>query len=171
MMSSYDLNCLPIGRYQIEDVWNGMLLREDLCSVFDEGGFVFVSKPAMSGCEETGSNYVTHVLQPVGEISQLYHNTSLHSIPHVRPLSRFARTVFPYLAFFLRQGSDRLLVYQKEVRQHDAWIGVAEMISAEDCKAISEEGRESHLGREKPGETEVVAWPDADESSWGSVSN
>lgn len=103
----------------INDVSNPLLLRADLHRQFDKSRFVFLPK--------NGGTLVTHVLKNSEEARISYHNTALHRID-VAPeflLDRFAWTIFPLVAGFLRNNQSRLLLLTSENSEREA--------SAEEC--------------------------------------
>ena len=80
----------------VDDIANGITLREDLHLYFDLGGFVLMPK--------SDSGYTLHCLQPSNDILPMFHNHKTHPITNVRAeflYTRLAYAILPKVAFFL----------------------------------------------------------------------
>ncbi|KAM3434333.1 hypothetical protein MY4824_005522 [Beauveria thailandica] len=89
----------------LEDPVNVLRLRADLHIAFDKPYFVFVPKADGVGLQQ----FVLDVLEPCGEYQHLYHNQKIRQ-QRVRVellFARFARTIFPLVADFLKGKVDR----------------------------------------------------------------
>lgn len=92
----------------IDDVQNGLLLRSDVRTLFDDKRFAIVPK---------SSALVCHVIVPgtSTELSDLYHNVSLQSLVGISIhyiFARFAWTMFAQSRHFMQQGLNlNLCVY------------------------------------------------------------
>ncbi|KAM3565652.1 hypothetical protein ARSEF4850_001324 [Beauveria asiatica] len=89
----------------LEDPVNVLRLRADLHIAFDKPCFVFVPKADGVGLQQ----FVLHVLEPCEEYQHLYHNRKIRQ-QKVRVellFARFARTIFPLVAVFLKGKVER----------------------------------------------------------------
>ncbi|MCJ1299235.1 hypothetical protein MMC08_002027 [Hypocenomyce scalaris] len=91
----------------VDNPANALLLRADLHITFDKPKFVFVPKPAVDGEPQ----FAVHLVEPSRELESLYHNRALQGLG-VSPellFARFAWTIFPWLAGFLKGRIPRCL--------------------------------------------------------------
>jgi hypothetical protein len=88
----------------IDDSLNGILLRSDVHTLFDQRRFALVPKPS---CDVTDRlSLVAHVLIPgvSSQLIQLYHNVATQELTGVAMeflFARFAWTIFPFIKGFL----------------------------------------------------------------------
>jgi hypothetical protein len=92
----------------VDNPANALLLRADLHIAFDKPKFVFVPKPSVDG---EPRQFAVHLVEPSRELESLYHNRALQGLGVSLELlfARFAWTIFPWLAGFLKGRMQRCL--------------------------------------------------------------
>lgn len=115
MMGKYSKASRPDDNL-INSISNMILLRSDIYGLFDQQRITFLPKPSR---DPNQSSMVAHVLSsgPSTELVNLYHNVplqQLNGIPLEYLFTRFAWSVLPLLAPFLRQGTPRSLSVVEE---------------------------------------------------------
>ena len=111
------------GTTAVDNSKNGLLLRSDIHTIFDQKHFVIVPK---------GDSLVVHVVAPVptSELVRLYYNVELQPLSGMSIscfLARFARTVFVQAMDFVLQEQERLLVMYEDGKI------VSKVFSGKDC--------------------------------------
>ena len=110
-----------MGRYgmppqtTIHNTRNLLLLRSDMHKLLDTFQWVIYPKTERVG-EATKTRLVFHLMDPVPQLRELYHNVPLRETPGLRLeylLSAFALAIFPRMAEFLRCHADRYLIQVK----------------------------------------------------------
>ncbi|KAG4427741.1 hypothetical protein IFR05_016779 [Cadophora sp. M221] len=101
----------------VDNPANALLLRADLHIAFDKPKFVFVPKPSI---DAEPRQFAVHLVEPSRELESLYHNRALQGLGVSLELlfARFAWTIFPWLAGFLKGKIQRCL--QLSTRIDDA---------------------------------------------------
>jgi len=99
------------------DLSNVVLLRSDLHTAFDNRKFVFYPK--------SSEGFVTHMLEPSPDLTQLYHNRLLHPLLQCNPrflYARFAWAIFPSLSgFFSKPGIPKIVFMLKATGDRVEW--------------------------------------------------
>ncbi|KAL9616342.1 MAG: hypothetical protein Q9160_008785 [Pyrenula sp. 1 TL-2023] len=129
---------------------NMILLRSDIHSLLDQQRITFLPKP---GQGPNRHSMVAHILTSSGstELIDLYHNVPLQQLTNI-PLeylfARFAWSVLPLLATFLRQGPTRFLsVVGENGRTMKDYDGPACYILAAQNRARTESPKKRKQGQ------------------------
>ena len=98
------------GTAAVDNSVNGLLLRSDIHTIFDQKRFVIVPK---------NDSLVVHIVAPgpTSELIRLYHNVELQPLSGMSIecfLARFAWTVFVQVMDFVLQEQERLLVIYED---------------------------------------------------------
>jgi hypothetical protein len=136
-MSRYNLNPLLVATRSLEDTANALLLRQDLYSHFNAHKFIFVPKKR-TGDEDVP--IVTHLLVASRELGTLHHNVRLKEIQDVDIsflFTRFAWTIFTFLAGFLEVGVDRTLIGTTI----SAPAGLPRVFTGANCRSLLSESK------------------------------
>jgi len=123
-------------RFDTEDIdahENGILLRSDIHTIFDQKRFALVPKP--SSTTPTIWSFVAHLTTPGScqELAMLYHNVMLQPLTGIAIeflLARFAWTIFGNSKYFLLRRVKRVLCLAE-----DGQTKIREL-SGDECKAL-----------------------------------
>ncbi|KAH8589098.1 hypothetical protein B0O99DRAFT_692824 [Bisporella sp. PMI_857] len=137
----------------VDNPANALLLRADMHIAFDKPSFVLVPKPVNVELQQ----FVLHLFEPSREFESLYHNRAMQSLEvNVEFLfARFAWTIFPLLASFLKCKVQRRLRLSTTINEANSAEMTPIFASAEQCENfITKTPKSRNSSPKKRGRTE-----------------